>query len=139
MKRAYWVMGLLAAGIFSGPALADGYPAVQLFSGNKTAVGEEIAWPATGKANVNAMLVTIAPGERTELHRHGVPLFVYVLEGDLQVEYEGVGTKEYKAGDSFLEAMGVTHTGINSSAAPVRILAVYMGADGLQDVIPENQ
>ena len=139
MKRAYWVMGLLAAGIFSGPALADGYPAVQLFSGNKTAVGEEIAWPATGKANVNAMLVTIAPGEKTELHRHGVPLFVYVLDGELEVDYEGVGRKEYKPGTSFLEAMGVTHTGINTGTTPVRILAVYMGAEGSQDVIPEQQ
>ena len=87
MKRAYWAMGLLAAGFFAGPASADGYPAVSLFSGNKTVAGEEIAWPACGKANVNAMLVTIAPGEKTELHRHGVLLFVYVLEGDLTVDY----------------------------------------------------
>jgi len=139
MKRAYWAVGLLAAGLFAGPALADGYPAVPLFSGNKTVVGEEIAWPTSGKANVNAMLVTIAPGEKTELHRHGVPLFVYVLDGQLAVEYEGVGTKEYQAGTSFLEAMGVTHTGINTGTTPVRILAVYMGAEGLQDVIREQQ
>lgn len=139
MKRAFWVMGLLAATLCAGPALADGYPAVSLFSGNKTAVGEEIAWPTSGKANVDAMLVTIAPGEKTQLHRHGVPLFVYVLDGELEVDYEGVGRKEYKAGMSFLEAMGVTHTGINTGTAPVRILAVYMGAEGLQNVIPEQQ
>ena len=139
MRRAHWAMGLLATMLFVTPALADGYPAVSLFSGNKTVAGEEIAWPTSGKANVNAMLVTIAPGEKTELHRHGVPLFVYVLEGDLAVDYEGIGRKEYKPGTSFLEAMEVTHTGVNIGTTPVRILAVYMGAEGLQDVIPEQK
>jgi hypothetical protein len=32
--------------------------------------------------------------------------------------------------------MDVAHFGVNSSAEPVRILVVYMGADGAENVIP---
>jgi hypothetical protein len=35
-----------------------------------------------------------------------------------------------------MEAMEIAHFGINHGARPVRILAVYMGAEGSQDVIP---
>jgi hypothetical protein len=33
--------------------------------------------------------------------------------------------------------MDVTHAGINTGAVPVKILAVYMGADGAKDVIKQ--
>jgi len=117
------------------PVLADGYPAIPLYSGNKTVMGEEIAYPS-GNAQVNAMIVTLAPGEKTVLHQHGVPTFIYILEGEVTVDYDSHGTKVYKQGDSFLEAMQVTHAGMNLGSAPVRILAVHMGADGAKDVVP---
>jgi quercetin dioxygenase-like cupin family protein len=120
----------------SAPALADGYPATPLLSTAKTIVGEDIVYPASGQPQVNAMMVNIAPGEKTELHSHGVPLFVYVLEGEVTVEYTGHGQKTFKQGDSFVEAMNVTHRGMNLTDGPVRILAVYMSAVGAKDVIP---
>lgn len=130
--------GVLAFGLFSAPApaLADGYPAVPLFSGSKTVMGEDIAYPATGEANVNAMIVTIAPGSKTELHQHGVPVFIHVLEGEVTVDYGDRGRKVFSQGQSFLEEMKVTHAGMNLGSVPVRILAVYMGAAGSEDVIP---
>jgi hypothetical protein len=35
-----------------------------------------------------------------------------------------------------MEAMDVAHFGVNNGTQPVRLLAVYMGAEGAQDVIP---
>lgn len=35
-----------------------------------------------------------------------------------------------------MEAMDVPHFGVDTGAQPVRILTVYMGADGAADVIP---
>jgi hypothetical protein len=35
-----------------------------------------------------------------------------------------------------MEAMDVPHFGIDTGTEPVRILAVYMGAEGAADVIP---
>lgn len=118
------------------PALADGYPALKLYSGYQTVVGEEIAYPTTGKANVTAMIVTLAPGEKTVLHRHGVPVFIHILDGEVTVDYGEHGTKAFKQGESFLEAMATAHAGMNLGTVPVRILAVYMGAEGAKDVDP---
>jgi quercetin dioxygenase-like cupin family protein len=127
------MMGLLAA-----PALADGYPAIPLFSGNTTVMDEVISWPTTGKAHVNALIVVLAPGEKTVVHKHGVPTFIHILEGEVTVDYEGHGKRTYRQGESFLEAMDVPHSGMNTGKVPVKILAVYMGADGAKDVIKQQ-
>ena len=72
------------------------------------------------------------------MHRHGVPLFAYILSGELTVDYGTHGTRTYRQGDAFMEAMDVAHFGINRGNAPVRILTVYMGADDAKDVIPDK-
>ena len=92
--------------------------------------------PTTGPARVTASIVTIAPGKETVVHRHGAPLFAYVLSGEVTVDYGEKGKRVYKQGDAFMEAMQVAHKGINLGTAPVQILAVYMGAAGTDDVIP---
>jgi quercetin dioxygenase-like cupin family protein len=120
----------------AAPAFADGYPAIKLYSGSTTVTGEEIAYPTAGKAHVNAMIVTLAPGEKTMLHQHGVPVFIHILEGEVTVDYAGQGKKTFKQGESFLEAMQVSHAGMNTGTDPVKILAVYMGSEGTLDVIP---
>jgi quercetin dioxygenase-like cupin family protein len=133
-------LGSLVVGVMmlsAGAALADGYPAIPLFSGNKTVMDETIAYPTQGQAMVNALVVVLGPGEKTVLHKHGVPTFIHVLEGEVTVDYEGRGTRTYRQGESFLEAMDVTHAGINTGTVPVKILAVYMGADGAKDVIKQ--
>jgi quercetin dioxygenase-like cupin family protein len=136
---------IMALAVAAGCALAGfagardtappSYPAVPLLSTGTTIVGETIRYPA-GDAHVTAAIVTLAPGGRTILHKHGVPLFAYILAGELTVNYGTHGTRTYKQGQSFMEAMDVAHFGINNGAQPVRILAVYMGAAGAKDVIP---
>ena len=133
MKKVLLALALLATAV--APALAGGYPAIKLYSGGTTVMGEEIAYPA-GKANVNAMIVTLAPGEKTMLHQHGVPVFIHILEGEVTVDYGAKGTRTFKQGESFLEAMDVAHAGMGSGTVPVKILAVYMGSAEAKDVIP---
>jgi len=136
LSRPLAIAAIIFAGTV-GPAMADGYPAIPLFSGNRTVMDEEIAYPA-GKANVNAVIVVLGPGERTVLHKHGVPTFIHVLEGEVTVDYAGRGTRTYRQGESFLEAMDITHAGLNTGTVPVKILAVYMGADGSKDTIRQQ-
>lgn len=113
-----------------------GYPAVPLLSTGKTIVGEPIRYPTTGPAHITAAIVTLAPGAKTIPHKHGVPLFAYILDGALTVDYGTHGKRTYRQGDAFMEAMDVAHFGINAGTQPVRILAVYIGAEGAKDVIP---
>ncbi|MEI8178646.1 cupin domain-containing protein [Aestuariivirga sp.] len=138
MRLVTLALGALMIGLAAAPVLADGYPAISLFTGSKTVMDEEIAWPTSGKARVNALIVVLAPGEKTVVHKHGVPTFIHVLEGEVTVDYEGHGTRTYHQGESFLEAMDVSHAGMNTGKVPVKILAVYMGADGTKDVIKQR-
>lgn len=130
---------LVCAGVapaHRAPAQDAGYPATALLSTGQTVVGETIRYPTAGAAHVTGSIVVLAPGARTIVHRHGVPLFAYILEGELTVDYGAHGTKTYRKGQAFMEAMEVAHFGVNNGAEPVRILAVYMGAQGAQDVEP---
>ena len=117
-------------------AQATEYPAKPLLSTGTSILGETIRYPKAGPAHVTAAIVTLAPGARTIMHKHGVPLFAYILDGELTVDYGSHGTRTYRQGQSFMEAMAVTHFGVNNSAQPVRLLAVYMGAKRAKDVIP---
>ncbi|WP_421725755.1 cupin domain-containing protein [Bauldia sp.] len=102
----------------------------QLFADNKTIIGQAIDAYPTGTPKITAVIVTVPPGKDSGWHTHRVPLFIYVMEGEITVDYGEKGKKVYKAGDTFLEAMDWPHTGINTSNAPVIIMAVYMGVEG---------
>lgn len=103
----------------------------------KSAVGETIVYPGGTPAEINAVLITISPGEKTSWHKHGVPLFVYVMSGVLDVDYGDKGVRQYAAGTAFMEAMDHHHRGMNNGDTPVSVLAVYMGADGAENVSAE--
>ncbi len=42
------------------------------------------------------------------------------------MEYDGVGKRTYRAGDTFMEAMSVSHVATNVGTTPVRILATFL-------------
>lgn len=54
------------------------------------------------------------------------------------MDYGARGKRTYRKGDTFMEAMGVDHFGANTGTEPVRLLAVYMGAQGSQDTIVDK-
>ena len=96
----------------------------------ETILGQPIAYPEAS-AHVTAVIVTLPPGVSTGLHRHPVPLFGYMLEGELTVTYEGAGERTYRPGDALMEAIDTPHDGRNTGTGDVRILAVFIGADGI--------
>jgi quercetin dioxygenase-like cupin family protein len=124
---------ILLTSCASAPALAQGYPAKPVLMTSETVMGETIVYPP-GKAIVNSAIITLAPGERTIAHRHGAPFFAYILEGEITVDYGDRGKRTYRQGEALMEAMSVEHVGMNTGAAPVRLLGVYMGAAGVDNV-----
>jgi quercetin dioxygenase-like cupin family protein len=141
MPHRFCIVVLLLLAIFApiSRASADDnvIPSVPLLSTGTTIVGETLHYPTNGPAHVTAAIVTLAPGARTVLHRHGVPLFAYILEGEITVDYGDRGKRTYRAGDALMEAMDVPHFGADAGTQPVRILTVFIGAEGAPaDVIP---
>jgi len=99
---------------------------------SQTILGQQLAYPV-GTAEITAVIIAIPPGGQTGWHLHAVPLFGYILEGTLTVDYGDKGTHVYAAGDGLLEAVNWPHNGMNKGSVPVRILAVYAGAKGIPD------
>lgn len=111
------------------------YPLTELLAASKTVVGEDIHYPKSGTPRISVAIVTVEPGTQASFHRHPVPLVSYVLEGELTVDYGPHGTKTFREGDTWVEAMEVAHRGINRGSAIVRLLAVYIGAEGSDNVV----
>lgn len=131
---------LSAATLAMVPAIAwaQAYPTQDLLSSGVTVLGEVVHYPTTGPAKVTVSIVTIAPGAETVFHRHPAPLVAYILEGEMSVDYGAKGIKNYRKGDALIEAMDVAHRGMNAGPDLVKILAVYLGADGTANVALEK-
>ncbi len=114
---------------------APSYPAAPLLSTGTTVLGEPLRYPH-GPAHVTSAIVALAPGERTIVHKHGVPMFFYILDGEITVDYGKHGKRIYRKGQSQIEAMHVAHFGENTGTEPMRLIVVYMGAARAKDVIP---
>ena len=71
-------------------------------------------------------------------HHHPVPLFGYILQGELIVDYGGFGERTYARGESLVEAFETPHQGRNGGKGTVKILVVYAGADGVPNTVLEN-
>ncbi|MGE5478431.1 MAG: cupin domain-containing protein [Bacteroidales bacterium] len=129
------IAAVMAGLATSGAAWAgEVYPSVKLVETTTTVAGEPIAYPATGPAKVSAIVVTIAPGAETVLHHHPAPMFAYILDGEVTVDYGAAGKRTFRPGEGFMEAMAAPHKGVNTGTVPVRILAVSMGAEGTANV-----
>lgn len=139
MKRLLLIAALLCA---TGAVAEDQAPSqyqnllTPLLKGGTDILDAPLAYP-DGPVNVTAVTVTIPPGGQTGWHSHQVPLFAYILEGELTVDYGAKGKKTYRAGDSLLEAVNWPHNGTNTGTVPVRILAVYMGGGDKANTVAE--
>jgi quercetin dioxygenase-like cupin family protein len=116
----------------------NGAASAPLLSTGTTALGGTLHYPMSGPAHITAAIVTLAPGASTALHRHGVPMFAYILDGEITVDYGDRGKPTYRQGDALMEAMDVPHCA-DAGSSPVRILVVFIGAEGApMDVIPSQ-
>jgi quercetin dioxygenase-like cupin family protein len=111
-------------------ALEAPSPSLSIFSGNKTIIGQTIAYPG-GTPMVNAIILTVPPGAQYDWHTHQAPVFGYILEGELTIDYGSKGVRVYKAGESVLEAVDWPHRPSNRGAVVTRVLAINIGAEGV--------
>lgn len=132
---AGFLLALAVAALWMGlgpnPLRADTapYPSSEVFLGNQTVIGQTIAYPS-GTPMVNAIIVPLAPGGQSAWHIHQTPLFGFILEGELTVDYGSKGTRVYRAGEALLEAVDWPHQASNRGNVLTRILAVNIGTEG---------
>jgi len=133
--------GLLLCGV-AGPAWGDGYnagvTAKVLQQTTVTSNGQPIAYPQTGKAEVTAMTVELAPGSGTGWHQHPVPVYAYVVAGTLTVELEDGTSRTYGPDEAVVEVVHTLHNGRNDGAGPVKLAVFYLGSEGMPNVVKQE-
>jgi quercetin dioxygenase-like cupin family protein len=114
----------------SDSALPSGFAAEPVLKSTATADGDPLAYPQAGKPEIVSVIGVIEPGGRTARHQHPVPVYVYLLEGELEVQTEGKEVRHYRAGEAFLESINHWHQAFNNGNAPTKILVVFVGEEG---------
>jgi quercetin dioxygenase-like cupin family protein len=128
-------VAITAIACASTSAAPPGISSESLLETDQTVLGEPFAYPA-GRAQIAAARLTVPPGATVPLHLHPVPLFVYILQGEIIVDYGSRGTRTYRKGDAFVEAFEWPHHARNGGKGNVIILTVYAGATGVQNAVP---
>ncbi len=118
----------------------EAYRQVQpLLNTSQTVLDEPLRLADGTALQITSTIVTILPGEETAWHKHGVPLYAYILSGEVTIDYGAQGTRRFSRGTAFMEAMDHWHRGTNQGTELVHILAVYLGSATGRNVIPKPQ
>lgn len=127
------IVGVFCIGLYIGhvaTARTQGLKSETVMTTSRSVVGEAIQYPTANEAQVTAQIITLEPGASTIWHRHPMPTFGYILDGEIEVDYGPRGTRTFKTGAALMEAMTHAHRGRNVSDRPVRALVVSIGEKG---------
>ena len=90
--------------------------------------------------HVQAAVIELAPAAGAARHRHDVAVLAYVLEGQVENQFDGGAIRTHKTGESWWEPPGTVH-GIArnpSKTERARLLIVYIGEEGKSPTVPVN-
>jgi quercetin dioxygenase-like cupin family protein len=96
---------------------------------------QQVGYPKKKPAQVTSMITTLEPGQESGWHRSRVPLYVYILEGGISVEYDAGVMKEFTTGTAFMDAEDIWHNVTNKGEDTARLLLVYFGAEGKKNSV----
>lgn len=120
-------------------ALPAGFESKPVMKTGKTRDGDPIAYPKTDKPELVSVIGTIQPGGRTPLHQHPIPTYVYVLEGEVELQTEGAQPHQYKTGEAYIESLNKKHQLFNKGSTPARVLVVFVGEEGKPTTVTPTQ
>lgn len=126
------------AALAQDDALPAGFTAEPLI---KTGVDRDngpITYPQ-GTPEIVSVVGTLEIGGRTALHEHPGPVYVYILEGEIELKSEGGDLHRYKAGEAFMEAQNRKHQAFNVADTATRLLVVFLGEEGRPTTVAADQ
>ena len=132
---------LLTAGGFGAIARADDYQGVKatrILTSTTAPNGQKLSYLKTDNPEVTAMIVEIPPGAETGWHTHAVPVYVYMLAGNITVEMAGGKKYDFKEGDAIFEVRDTPHNGRNNGTQTARLVVFYTGEVGKPNVTRVN-
>ena len=130
MRKILFVMMFLTISSYS---LADGH-VKRIISTSETGMGKEIVYPS-GKAMITAFEFTVPVGSPVVAHTHSFPVLIMIQQGEIELTQDGK-SYIYKAGDAFVEDVGVVHESKNIGNVPVKAMVVAIGVEGQKIMTP---
>lgn len=100
--------------------------------------GNPIEYP-TGKPEISGLTIEIPPGGETGWHKHPVPSFAMILEGELEVKLKDGSVKRLKTGEALAEVVDTFHNGRNVGTVPVKLVVFYAGVADQKLTITEEK
>ena len=102
----------------------------------ETIAGEPELYLSTPDPEVSSVVFTFLPGAVSQWMIHPAPVYVYVLEGTLVVEFEDGSHQSFHQGQGFLQCRSKWHRGRrNDGSQTMRFLAVFFGGKGVPNVV----
>lgn len=124
-----------APGVVIVATAAAGDPDVLLDAQALTVLDQPVRYPKKKAAEISSAILALDPGQETGWHKYRTPLYAYILEGTLTVEYDAGVVKEFAAGTALVDAMNVWLNSSNRTDGPVRVLMVHLGAAGITNSV----
>lgn len=131
-------LSLVSAGFAAEGAYAKETKITPLVKTQVDGAGRPLMYPS-GTAEVTGVLVELPPGAQTNWHKHPVPAFAYMLEGELRVDTELGASKTFKAGDVITEVVNLLHNGVVLSKTPVKLVMFAIGTAGQPYAVRSEQ
>jgi quercetin dioxygenase-like cupin family protein len=97
--------------------------------------GQSLNYPQSGTPEVTALIVHMPPGSSTGWHKHPVPVYAYMLEGELTVRTENGVEKRFVKGEPIIEVLNLMHNGTNTGKETASLVVFYAGFKGVPNVI----
>jgi len=127
---------LIAA--FHAPAFARDYAQASVETLTVTSTnyaGQSLEYPQSGTPEVTALIVRLPPGSSTGWHKHPVPVYAYMLDGEITIRTETGVAKKFVKGEPIIEVMNLLHNGTNSGKETASLVVFYTGFKGVPNVI----
>jgi quercetin dioxygenase-like cupin family protein len=101
-----------------------------------TTAGEPLLYLSTPNPVISSDILTVPPGGVTRWMTHPVPVYLYILQGDLTVQFaDGRKEQTFHEGQVLLQPRAAWHRGRNEGQRPLRFLAVCIGAKGVPTIL----
>ena len=131
MKKLFLILFVLFG--LNSSVFADGH-VKRILSTSQTGMGNDIVYPS-GKAKITAFEFTVPVGGPVVPHTHSFPVLIMIQQGEIELT-QGGQSYVYKAGDAFIEDVGVAHESKNIGDVPVKAIVVAMGVEGQKIMTP---
>lgn len=138
MRFAKSARAVATLGVVAALFVSDGLRAEDMHDGLRlTPLRQQAYADLPGKEGL-MLLVEYAPGRVDELHRHDAHVFVYVLEGSIEMQVAGGKRVTLKPGETFYEGPQDVHVvGRNASKTkPAKFLAIFLKNQNTPPVLP---